>query len=512
MQTTDWPYKRKVLTLIAVCGIIRLIFAFTVQLANDESYYWLYSQHLKLNYFDHPPMIALWIRISTLNLWLQNYTGFIRLSSVISCSIATWFMFKCVSLISNERAGWLAACLYNASFYAGITAGILVMPDSPQMIFWTGSLWLIASIVKHENSWKYWCLFGISTGLCIMSKVHGVFIWIGMGAYILSFRRTWLTNPRVYVSVLISVVICLPILLWNIKYNFATYQFNEGRVNIYGVTHDWFYLLKESGGQLLINNPVNVILVLIALFSFKKRALKQYTALSILNFIGLLHAGILLVISSYKETLPHWSGPAYVTLLPLAAVYLDIKTKNKKPFATRLSLAMHVFVLFAIILLIDYYPGNFGVPSGKRVGYGDMSLDSYGWKQAGKNFDSIYTVYQQKKLVAQNTPVICNKWWGAHIEYHFCLPKNIKMIGLGEMMNLHEYTWMNNQRKNSVDMQKAFCIVPSDEFYDVREMYKKYYNKVDSITSIQLLRGGKPAHSFYVYLLSGWKGEIPVIN
>ena len=512
MQTTAWNYKRKVLALIAVIGMIRLIIAFTVQLANDESYYWLYSQHLKLNYFDHPPLIAFWIRLSTVNLQLQDYTGFIRLSSVISCSIATWFLFKCVSLISNERAGWFAACLYNASFYAGITAGIFVMPDSPQMIFWTGSLWLIASILKNENSWKYWLLFGISTGLCIMSKVHGVFIWIGVGFYILFFKRVWLSNPRVYVSVLISFIICLPILLWNIRYNFITYQFNEGRINIYGVTHDWFYLLKESCGQLLINNPINVVLVLLALFTFRKYVLKQYTALTVYKFIGLLHAGILLVISSYKETLPHWSGPAYVTLLPLAAVYLDTKTKNKTAITPQLSVGLHVFVLLAIILLIYCYPGNFGVPSGKTMGYGDITLDMQGWKQGGEKFDSIYTTYQQKKIIAQNTPVICAKWWGAHIEYYFCRPENIQMIGLGNMMDLHEYTWMNGLRKDSVNMQQAFCIVPSDEFYNVRKTYSNYYNNVDSITNIQLLRNGNPSHSFYVYLLSGWKGKIPVVQ
>ena len=103
-------------------------------------------------------------------------------------------------IISNERAGCFAACLYNASFYAGITAGIFVMPDSPQMIFWTWSLWMIASILKDESNWKNWILFGISTGLCIMSKVHGVFIWVGIGLYILIYKRNWFANPYVIYS------------------------------------------------------------------------------------------------------------------------------------------------------------------------------------------------------------------------------------------------------------------------------------------------------------------------
>jgi hypothetical protein len=40
-------------------------------------------------------------------------------------------MYKTVSLIKDARAGWYAAILFNASLYAGIVAGVLLMPDSP---------------------------------------------------------------------------------------------------------------------------------------------------------------------------------------------------------------------------------------------------------------------------------------------------------------------------------------------------------------------------------------------
>ncbi len=111
-------YTKKVIALIIACSILRIIIASTVELANDESYYWLYSQDLKWNYFDHPPMVAIWIRLFTLNLWLEKYVMFLRLGSIVGCALSTWFMYKCVATLSNERAGWFAACLYNASFYA----------------------------------------------------------------------------------------------------------------------------------------------------------------------------------------------------------------------------------------------------------------------------------------------------------------------------------------------------------------------------------------------------------
>ncbi len=510
MKISGSSYKKKVLVLIAVIGIFRLILAFTIQLGNDESYYWLYSQHLKSNYFDHPPMVALWIRATTLNLWLQNYPGFIRLGSVISCGIATWLMYKCVAQLSNQRAGFIAACLYNASFYAGVTAGIFILPDSPQMAFWLWSLYLIVLITQQQNNWKYWLLFGIASGLCIMSKVHGLFIWIGLGCYILLYNRKLLLNPRLYAALLISIVICLPILFWNIKHNFITYKFDGARINIEGATHNWQYLLSEISAQIGINNPVNVVLIVLALFALKNYYLQRLPAFTIFNFTGILHALTLLIISAYKPTLPHWSGPAYITLLPLASIYIDKKTKNNLPLSVRFSLALHVFVLCACVWIIYFFPENLGVRSGRYVGMNDISLDMFAWKQAGEKFDSVYAGYQQKKIIPQHTPVVCCRWWGAHIEYYFCRPLNIKMIGLGNMMDLHEYIWMNDRRKDSVNMQQAFCIIPSDEFYNIKKIYKDYYRYVDSVTTIKTFRANKPAHNFYVYHLSGWKGKLPL--
>jgi 4-amino-4-deoxy-L-arabinose transferase-like glycosyltransferase len=119
-------------------------------------------------------------------------------------------MYKTVALLHSERAGFFAACLYNASFYAGVTAGIYLMPDAPQMVFWTFSLWMIARITKDENDWRSWVLFGIAAGLCIMSKVHGVFLWGGMGLYMLFLKRSLFFKSQFYVAALLTLAITSP--------------------------------------------------------------------------------------------------------------------------------------------------------------------------------------------------------------------------------------------------------------------------------------------------------------
>jgi hypothetical protein len=74
--------KKKLYWLIAVATLVRCIAAVSVDLGNDEVYYLSYAYHLQWNYFDHPPMVAVLIRITTFNL---NFTSefFVRLGPII---------------------------------------------------------------------------------------------------------------------------------------------------------------------------------------------------------------------------------------------------------------------------------------------------------------------------------------------------------------------------------------------------------------------------------------------
>jgi len=504
MHTTEATnYGKRVAWLILIFFVLRFILGSIAELGNDESYYWLYAQHLQWNYFDHPPLIGLWIRLFTFNLSVQS-EGFVRLSSMVSCAVATWFMYQTGKTLHSEKAGWLNALLYNASFYASVTAGIYAMPDSPQMVFWTASLWMLACISKNERSWKYWLLFGAAAGLCIMSKIHGVFLWSGAGLFILFKRRSWLLLPQVYVAALLTAVIISPILFWNIHYDFITYRFHSERVVVKGFPFHADVFIREIWGQFINNNPISVLLIVAALFKFKEK--KNYTALSIYQWIGIPFALLLIFISAFRNTLPHWNGPAYVALFPLAAIWLA----EQKEISFYLRLPRFVMPLFFVVLIgallvIHFFPGTWG---SKAIDYGkgDVTLDMYGWRDASKQFASFRQGDIKNGIMPDNAPLICHYWWGSHIEYYFARPNDMYMIGLGFPFGLHHYLWTNYWRKDKVNMKKAYCIVPSDEYYFAPWQYRNYYQHIDSVASFQTYRSGKPAHTFYLYRLSGWKG------
>jgi len=342
-----------------------------------------------------------------------------------------------------------------------------------------------------------------------MSKVHGVYIWVGLAFYILIYKRSWLTNPRLYISLLLTIIIVSPILIWNIENDFVTYRFHSRRIVIYGYLFNWYNLVKEFAGELIINNPINVVLTIIALYSARKNY-KNLQASSIYKFIGVSLALVVLFLSLFRDVRPIWNGPAYVTLLPLAAIYLgDIKNINILRKIIYWSLGLFVCGLLTCALIINYYPGNFGNKEKTDLGKGDFSLDMFGWKAAGEKFTALYKNEVSKGIMPKESPMVCNTWWGAHQEYYFCRPAGIQMIGLGSMMELHHYIWTNERRLNRVNLNNAYCVTASDENYNVHAQYSPYYSQIDSIGTIEIFRNNKPAHNFYIYRLRGWKNNLP---
>jgi uncharacterized membrane protein YhdT len=503
-------YSLRVLILILAFVVIRLILSTSIDLGNDEAYYWLYSQHLQWNYFDHPPVVAFWVRLFTLNLNLQDHVIFVRLGSVVSAAFSTWFIYKTTSTLHSEKAGWYSALLYNTCYYASIVAGVFIMPDSPQMFFWTFSLWMLARIVKEEDNWTNWILFGLAAGLCIMSKVHGIFIWFGLGLYTVFLKRSWLRKPQFYLSILLTSIVVSPLVVWNVQYDFVTWRFHSQRINIIDYALHLKNFVNEIGGQLFFNNPVNMAILIIALVSSGKKLLKKVPALSLYILIGGPLAFVLLLVSMFRPTLPHWNGPAYVSLIPISAIYLARRERKFIPNSLKLSLI--VFLTFIVIwpLFTSLYPGTWGSKNLPEYGKGDISLDMYGWRSAGKRFSSVYDNAVKEKVILPNSPVVCSTWWGAHVEYYFCRPADLTMIGLGNMQEIHHYLWTNEFRRQRVDFKTAVTILPSDENYDIRNHFSKYYSRIDLIDVIKVQRSKKDAHMFYVYRLSGWKNALPV--
>jgi 4-amino-4-deoxy-L-arabinose transferase-like glycosyltransferase len=505
-------FKKRIWILIVAATIIHCIIAATINLGNDEVYYWTYALHLRWNYFDHPPVIALLIRLFTFNLH-AHYAFFVRLPAIISSAIATYIIFKTGTLIRNEQTGWYAALLYTTSLYSSIIAGTFILPDSPQMVFWMAAIYILIKIFKEPASdKKYWIYFGILAGICTMCKVHGIFLWAGAGLYILLFKRKELLNGWIYLAFLITAIIVSPIIIWNINNHFITYTYHSSRVVI---THSGFNItsfVREITGEFFYNNPVNYILTWIAVAAILKgRKLAEKSTTRLLLCCSLPLILILIFISAFRDTLPHWSGPAYTTLILLSAAYLDEKLKNREGqflFPGFIKWAASLFLIIAAggILIINYYPGTLGSKNNVQYGSGDFTLDMYGWKEAGNNFKKIYDTDVQDGRMKKDAFIISDKWFPlAHIEFYIAYLTHQTVLGIGEIDDIHEYKWLDKTRPQLYPGADAYCIVPSNYYLNVEAHYGKLFNEIQKPVIIKEYRSGKLARLFYIYRLIGYR-------
>src|SRR6187551_2798398 len=102
-----------VLTILALVAV-RLVAAAYTPITFDEAYYWMWSKHLAGGYYDHPPMVALVIRLGTM---MAGDTEFgVRLVSILLALPMSWAVFRTAELLfGGTRIGSSAVLLLNAT-------------------------------------------------------------------------------------------------------------------------------------------------------------------------------------------------------------------------------------------------------------------------------------------------------------------------------------------------------------------------------------------------------------
>lgn len=484
-------------------------------------------------------MVGLLIRLTTLNLHWVSDVG-MRLGAIIGCAVSSYFIFLTGKRLHNEKAGWYATLLYNCSVYTGIIAGMFILPDSPQMPFWTASLYLISCIlfdaknnerhfddrrnlfIKDEisqagtfettNKKILFLLLGLTIGLATLSKVHALFLWVGFGLFILLKQRKIFTHPFLYLGGLITIICLFPIVYWNIQNKFITYTFHSERVTHHTIQFDAF--IQEIIGELLYQNPVVYVLLIISIIFCIKH--KEKFSFNKTLWLLCMSVPMLLVfwgVSLFNPTLPHWSGPAFIPLMLLTGIYLSEKSNRIIPTAIKFAGGLIIVVLIAGAVLANLAPFNLGSKDKENYGEYCPTLDISGWKDFGKQYAALVEEDLHAGLMRGRTPIVVAKWFpAAHIEMYVAKQSHQQVIGLGKLEDLHEFAWLNKERKALQQGDDAYCIVPSNLPFNVKEMYGNLFTSVQEPVVINQMRGGKAVRYFYVYRLKGFKGNLPFIN
>lgn len=501
--------------LILFATIVRLIITWSTGLGNDEVYYWTYAQDLQWNYFDHPPFVAWLIRLTTGNLWIHHETA-VRFGAILSSAVCTWLIYQTGLLLGTKRTGWYAALLYTSSFYCSVIAGTFILPDSPQMVFWFSSILLLLKINKatdhHLPTFRLWCWFGLTAGLCILCKVHGIFLWGAVLICMIFINRKFSRQPGLYISGIISLLLTSPIIIWNFQHDFITYTYHSARVSPLHASLNLLAFLREITGELLYNNPIIFFLVWISISgAIRGRYYTGKKETQILLACSLPLISVLVLLSLFKDTLPHWSGPAYACLIILVALKLSASSENM-PKSIKASMGLFAFIIVAGLLVVNYYPGTLS-PHNEQMhcGEGDPTLDLYGWKETGRLVNAVYKSDVLTGTMPGLAPIIITRWFpAAHLDFYVGSRTGQQTYGMGKIFDLHQYYWYNMLRKKLIKGDDAYYIIPSSLYNedDAAHVQSDFETSGPPVI-MPVYRNGIICKNIILFRLKGYKDAVP---
>jgi hypothetical protein len=326
-------------------GILNLLQARFTPLNNDEAYYWMYSKYLDWGYFDHPPMIALMVKIGYF--FFHNELG-VRIIAVLSHLLALSVIWLLVDKDQRQEKGnillffMLAVILPVCNIY-----GYIATPDAPLILF--SAVFLLAyKRFLSEETWKNVLFLGFSIAALMYSKYHSGLLII---LIILSNIRL-LKSIRFYIALLMALVMFFPHLLWQYSHNFPSIRYHlVERVSGFNLVHVPEYL----GSQLAFHNPFILPLLIWIMIKVKARDLFSRA----LNYI-ITGFFIFFFISSFRYRVePQWTALICVPMLIILFNNIGFKTWFRDYIKWGAVLMFPLFLVARLACMIDFLPVSF---------------------------------------------------------------------------------------------------------------------------------------------------------
>lgn len=212
---------KPILKLWFVILLIKLVIAASLPLFADEAYYWTWSHHLQLSYFDHPGFIS-WL--ISLGRPFEGLWFLVRWPAVIFGHIALLFWIALLRPHLNLDQLKAFVLLFAVAPLTGLGM-IILTPDLPLLFFWSASLYLSDRALR-TGELRWYVLLGAALGLGFCAKYHMVLF--------IPFVITWLTWSRHWsrinwrglgLTILMGFVFSLPVIIWNVKNDYISFLF-----------------------------------------------------------------------------------------------------------------------------------------------------------------------------------------------------------------------------------------------------------------------------------------------
>ena len=202
---------------LVVIFLVNIVQSYFTQLIFDEAYYWHYAQEMAWGYFDHPPMVALMIKLGSL--FFEQELG-VRF---ISCLLSVGTFGILWQLIDGAEKNRYVLHFFVLVFSMTLVNayGFLTLPDTP-LLFFTALFLLVYKRFLNRPSLLMALVLGVVMAALMYSKYHAVLIIF----FVLLSNLRLVLNKYAWVAVGVALLCYTPHFIWLAEHDFVTIRYH----------------------------------------------------------------------------------------------------------------------------------------------------------------------------------------------------------------------------------------------------------------------------------------------
>jgi hypothetical protein len=189
----------------------------------DELYYFACSKHLDFGYVDHPPLVALLTLIST-SIFVETIAG-LRFLSGLAGAVTVLLSAQIAKLLGGGKFSQALAALSICFAPAFLALSSFFSMNPVDIMLCTLFIVLFLKVVEYPSPIK-WIVLGVLLGIGLLNKY--TFLVLGFSllvSLLVTKQRTLLKSRWIYISGIIGLLMFLPHILWQIRYDWPTLEF-----------------------------------------------------------------------------------------------------------------------------------------------------------------------------------------------------------------------------------------------------------------------------------------------
>lgn len=483
-------YIHYLVLLVTITTLVRLWLAHTLGLGVDEAHYVQYALNPAFSYYDHPPLVGYLIRLFII--LMGKYPLAARMPAILSGIGTATLLFVLGKKMHSAAAGFWAVVIFNCIPLFSAIGGITVVPDTLLCFFYLLCLFFLWRL--HETGKGYfWYVIGIVTGLSLLTKYTGVFLCpsIFLFTALVPSMRRWFRKKEIYLSFLFSLLMFLPVVIWNYENHWASFTFQMA----HGLGEKAFFIPEEffrnAGAQAGVFSPFIFIFIIYAFIHTIVMSVRKNEK----YFLLLSFALPVILVFAYSglsnQVLPHWPAVGYLVLLPvLGKLACGFVGGGRK--AVRYLFVFSLVFGVALTLVIPVQAVFKVIPVSAET---DITNDIVGWKElAGR----IREIKQQEQ--GSDFFVFTHTFYIAS-QLAFYLEPDIPVYCLSKKIDQYDF-WQyphdlqeKMEGRNGIFFRDDNFKIPPEKLY--------VFQKIEEEKPLEIYHRGKYAKSFHLYRCYG---------